>query len=648
MAVSDGQRQQPAFRRFAENALGVLITALGLVAIFDLPMQLAGISVFPQQYLGAFWGLVSCLTFLTCRASGQEEGGTSGPTPWYDCILAAIALLVGLYVAFWYPGIMDTIGLLTAERTVLGVIAVAIVLETTRRVAGWPLVVIVAAFVLYGRFGDMFPGALATTGLSWERLIDLLFLGTDALFGSALRIAVLLVFAFILFGQVLFATGGGDIFLKLAQASMGRFRGGPAKMAVVASGMFGSISGSAVANVASTGVITIPLMKRTGYAPTFAGAVEAVASTGGAIMPPVMGAAAFLMTEFLGVSYGTVVLAAIVPALIYYATLLVQIDIRAIRERLKGLPREDLPPVRPVLREGWIFLIPLVVLVCSIFFLNTDAAKAAMYAVAANIVLVLLRRGGWRTLTPRRLLAMSVDLARSMVQITVICAAAGFIVGLVAYTGLGVSMAEVLVQLAGNNLLLLALYTALASTVLGMGMPATACYILVAVLMAPALVSAGVEPLLAHLFVFYFGNFSFLTPPVALAVTAACSIAGAPFLATCWQAIRLALAGFILPFMFLYKPGMALMGPSGEIMWALFDSAVAVVLLAVAVEGYWYRRLSWWVRCLVGAAALLMFVPGWDTRIAGLVLAAPILYFHYRRALPGSRYEPARKDPQPS
>jgi TRAP transporter 4TM/12TM fusion protein len=640
--VRDGQRPQPAFRRLAERALGVLITVLGLVAILDLPMRLAGVSVFPQQYLGAFWGLVTCLAFVTCRAAAKDEGGTPGPTPWYDYALAAIALALGLYVAFWYPSIMDTIGLLSAERTLLGVLAIAIVLESTRRVAGWPLVIIVVVFLLYGRFGDLFPGALATTGLSWERLANLLFLGTDALFGSALRIAVILVFAFILFGQVLFATGGGEVFLKLAQATMGRYRGGPAKMSVLASGMFGSISGSAVANVASTGVITIPLMKRTGYSPTFAGAVEAVASTGGAIMPPVMGAAAFLMTEFLGVSYGAVVLAALLPALVYYATLLVQIDLRATRERLKGLPREDLPSVRPVLREGWIFLIPLVVLLGSIFFLNTDAAEAALFAVATNVVLVLLRRGGWRTLTPRRLLALSEALAHAMVQITVICAAAGFIVGLVAYTGLGVSLADVLVHLAGNSLLLLALYTALASAVLGMGMPATACYILVAVLMAPALVSAGVEPLLAHLFVFYFGNFSFLTPPVALAVTAACSIAGAPFLATCWQAIRLALAGFIVPFMFLYKPGMALLGSPGEVAWAVFDSAVAVVLLAVAIEGYWGRPLAWWARCLAGAAALLMFVPGWDTRIAGLVIGLPILVFHYRRSAPGALYENAQ------
>ena len=620
-------------RRVAEQVLGVLVTVLGLSAILDLPMHLAEFSIFPQQYLGLFWGLVSCLTFITCRGSQQADAKGERAVPWYDVLLAIASLLLGLYIAVWYPRIVDTIGLLGPERTALGVLAIAIVLESTRRTAGWPLVIIIAVFLLYGRFGALFPGPLATTGLTWERLVNLLFLGTDFLFGAPLRIAIFVVFAYILFGQVLFATGGGDLFLKLAHATMGRYRGGPAKAAVVASALFGSISGSAVANVASTGVITIPLMKRTGYSPTFAGAVDADAYTCGAIMPPVMGAAAFVMTEFLGISYGAVVLAALVPALAYYATLLIQVDLRAINEGLKGLPREDLPPVAPVLKEGWVYIIPIVVLVGSIFLLNAEAATAALYGCGANIVLALLKPSARQALKPSRLVVLCMELAQSMVQITVVCAAAGFVVGLVAYTGLGVSMAQALVDLAGNSLLLLALGTATASIILGMGMPATACYILVAVLMAPALVAAGVQPLLAHLFVFYFGNFSFLTPPVALAAYAAASISGAPFLPTCWQAIRLALAGYIVPFIFLYKPGMALLGPGSEIAWSMFDAAVAVVLLAVAVEGYWYRRLSWWMLILLGIGALLMFVPGWPSLIAGLVLALPLLYLEYRRSL---------------
>ena len=620
-------------KQVVEQALSVLIVALGLTAVFDLPGRWLGLTIFPQQYLGAFWGLVSCLCFLTSPA------GAAKVIRWYDRVLAAASLALGVYIAYWYPDILETIGQLSLGRTLLAAAAVLLVLEATRRVAGWPLVIIVAVFLLYGRFGSYMPGMLATTGLSWERLASQLFYGTDFMFGAPLRIAVLVVFGFILFGQVLFATGGGEVFLKLAQATMGRYRGGPAKTAVMASAFFGSISGSAVANVASTGVITIPLMKRTGYPPQFAGAVEAVASTGGAIMPPVMGAAALVMTEFLGISYAAVVTAAVLPALAYYATLLAQVHLRALRVGLKGLPPEEVPPTWPVLREGWVYLLPIVVLLGAIFITSTDAVVAALYATGANLVLAAFMPSARRHLRPSALLRLCVEVAQGMVQITIVCAAAGFVVGLVSYTGLGVSLAQSLVGVAGGNLLLLALFTALASLVLGMGMPATACYILVAVLMAPALVTAGVAPLLAHLFVFYFGNLSFLTPPVALAAYAAASIANAPFGATCWQAIRLALAGFIVPFIFLYKPGMALLGDGAEIAGAIFDAAIAVVLLAAAVEGYWFGMLGWWARLLLGAAALLMFFPGWDTRIAGLAIALPLLYYltRFNSAVPAYR-----------
>ncbi|HEX2198635.1 MAG TPA: TRAP transporter fused permease subunit [Burkholderiales bacterium] len=616
------------------QALSVALVALGLAAVFDLPGRLFHLSIFPQQYLGAFWGLATALTFLTQPVS------TDRGIRWYDWALAGLSLWLGVHLAWFYPDILETIGLLTPERTVYAAAAVVLVMESTRRLAGWPLVLIVAAFLLYGRFGEYFPGALATTGLAWDRLADQLFYGTDFMLGAPLRIAILVVFAFILFGQVLFGTGGGEVFMNLAASTMGRYRGGPAKAAVAASALFGSISGSAVANVASTGVITIPLMKRTGYNPTFAGAVEAVASTGGAIMPPVMGAAAFVMTEFLGIPYSAVVLAALVPALAYYATLLIQVDLRALRIGLKGLPPDELPALAPVLRAGWVYLIPIAVLIGAIFFLDTDVAIAALYACASNIVLVLLLPGGWARLRPARLLQMCVDAAQAMLQITVVCAAAGFVVGLVSYTGLGVSLAQTLVGMAGGSLLLLALYTAAASIVLGMGMPATACYILVAVLMAPALVAAGVEPILAHLFVFYFGNFSFLTPPVALAVYAAASISGAAFMASCWQAVRLALAGYIVPFILLYKPGMALIGSAGNVALALFDTAVAVVLLAVAIEGYWRRPLGAFPRLAIGAAALLMFVPGWESRVAGLAIALPLLWFVTRSS--GPRPQEAR------
>lgn len=614
------------------QALSLLIVVLGLVAVFDLPAQ-AGLSIFPQQYLGGFWGLVSCLTFLTHPAYGER-------IRWFDYVLAAASLALGAYLALEYPDILDTIGLLSVERTLLAALAVVLVLEATRRVAGWALVLVVAGFLLYGRFGAYFPGVLQTSGLSWDRLASQLFYAPDFMFGSPLRVAVLVVFAFILFGQVLFNTGGGEVFMKLAQAAMGPYRGGPAKMAVFASALFGTISGSAVGNVASVGVVTIPLMKRTGYPAEFAGGVEAVASTGGAIMPPVMGAAAFVMTEFLGIPYSTVVIAALLPALAYYGTLLVQVHLRALKIGLNPLPKSEIPALGPVLREGWLYLVPIAVLIGAMFLFDVDAVLAALYATGANLLIAAVRPSTWHQLRPKALLKLCVEVAEGMVQITIVCAAAGFVVGLVAYTGVGVSLAQVLVNAAGGSLLLLALYTAAASLVLGMGMPATACYILVAVLMAPALVHAGVQPILAHLFVFYFGNFSFLTPPVALAAYAAASIARAPFVATCWQAIKLGLCGYIVPFIFLYKPGMALMGDAWEIGGAIFDAAVAVVLLAAAVEGFWRRPLGWASRAALGAASLLMFFPGWETRIAGLALALPLLWFLTRSS--GLRLREAR------
>ena len=621
-------------KRTVEQALSLLIVALGLVAVLDLPAR-AGISIFAQQYLGAFWGLVSCLAFLTYPAYGER-------IRWFDYGLAALSLALGGYIALEYPEILDTLGLLSTGRTILAVAAALLVLEATRRVAGWALVLVVGAFLLYGRFGAYFPGVLQTSGLSWDRLASQLFYAPDFMFGSPLRVAVLVVFAFILFGQVLFNTGGGDVFMKLAQAAMGPYRGGPAKMAVLASALFGTISGSAVGNVASVGVVTIPLMKHTGYPPEFAAGVEAVASTGGAIMPPVMGAAAFVMTEFLGIPYSAVVIAALLPALAYYGTLLAQVHLRALKIGLDPLPRSEIPALGPVLREGWLYLVPIVVLIGAMFAFDVDAVLAALYATGVNLLLALVRPSTWRQLRPKALLKLCVEVAEGMVQITIVCAAAGFVVGLVAYTGVGVSLAQVLVNAAGGSLLLLAFYTAAASLVLGMGMPATACYILVAVLMAPALVNAGVQPLLAHLFVFYFGNFSFLTPPVALAAYAAASIAKAPFVATCWQAIKLAMCGYIVPFIFLYKPGMALMGSTGQIVGAVFDALIAVVLLAAAIEGFWRRPLGWAARAALGAASLLMFFPGWETRIAGLAIALPLLWFLTRSSDPRPRAAPSR------
>ncbi|MGB9887247.1 MAG: TRAP transporter permease [Moorellales bacterium] len=627
---AEGPDFHPALR-YLKRGLALAVPVVGVVAALDLPLYLTGASLFSQQYLALFWGLASALVFLTVPAS--KKPGRSG-LRWYDLVLAALSLIAGIYVAVGYPRLLPTLGLLSGTRILLGIVATVVVLECTRRLTGWPLVIIVLVFILYARFAYLFPGPLAGRGVPWPRLISQLYLGADFLFGTPLKIAAIVVFGFVVFGQFLFTTGGGDFFVRLAEAVMGRQRGGPAKAAVIASSLFGTISGSAVANVASVGVVTIPLMKKTGYPGEFAGAVEAVSGTGGCIMPPVMGAAAFIMAEFLGVPYPVVAVAAIVPAVLYYLGDFMQIHLRAVRLGLEGLPPEEVPSLRETMARGWPYLIPVAVLVYALFGLYLRPEFAALIATAALLVVAAAKSDTRSSLKATKIVEALEGVTKGMLEITIVCGAAGLIVGVVGYTGLGLSLSAFLTQLSGGNLLLLAVLTALVSTILGMGMPVSACYILLAALAAPAMVQLGVDPLLAHLFIFYFGTFSFLTPPVCLAVYAASSIASAPLMATAVQAMRLAVAGYLVPFIFLYKPGLALVGPTGEVLWSLFDGVIATVLLACALEGYLLRLLNPAERVALAAAGILLFVPGWETRVAGLVVCLVVVALEllgYRR-----------------
>jgi TRAP transporter 4TM/12TM fusion protein len=612
---------------YVEKGITFVVPIIGIVAALDLPMYLARVSLFPQQYLGLFWGLISAFIFLTLPASKKHM---RDKPPWYDLILAGLSICVGIYITIWYPKVLLTLGLIETGKIILGIMAVIIVLETTRRVSGWPLVVIVGGFILYARFAHLFPGPLGGKSVSWERLITQLYLGVEFLFGTPLRIAVLVVFGFVLFGQFLFSTGGGDFFIKIAQGTMGKRRGGPAKVAVIASSLFGTISGSAVANVVSTGAITIPLMKKTGYPSVFAGAVEAVSSTGGCIMPPVMGAVAFIMAEFLGIPYSTVAIAAFVPALLYYLGDFMQIDLRAAKLGLKGLSEQEIPSVKKTLQEGWPFLIPVGVLVYALFVLDLRPGFSALIATASLLFIGVVKKDIRSKLKFTHILTIFRGVTKGMLEITAVCAAAGFIVGIVTYTGLGFSLSAALVKVSGESLLSLAILTAIASTILGMGMPVTACYLLLATLTAPAMVKLGVDPLRAHLFVLYYGTFSFLTPPVCLAVYAASTLAEAPAMATGIQAMKLAFAGYLVPFIFLYKPGLILQGTLTEIALALFEGVMAVILLAYAIEGYLFRSLGLMERIAFGVASVLLFWPGLKTTLVGLMIGGVALFLHWQ------------------
>lgn len=639
-AGSVARKDLPIANRFVEGAMGVemtgtkqlqgirkvfsfilLITAV--VFVFDIPLYLSGASIFPQQFIAFFWSLVTILIFLLFPRTKKA------PT-WFDWLLSILTLVTGLYVTIFYPQILYSLALTTPFRVTLGVIAVFIVLESIRRVAGWPIVIIIVVGILYAKFGNYAPGILQTKGASWSRLFTQLYLGADFMLGIPLAVSVNIVFVFILFGQIIFTTGGGEFLIKLAMALMGRYRGGPAKVAVIASSLFGMISGSAAANVSTTGVITIPLMKRVGFSPVYAGAIEAVASTGGQILPPVMGAAAFIMAEFLNMSYVEVAIAAAVPALFYYLALYLQVDFCAAKLGLRGLSSEAIPSILSAFRGGWLFIIPFFILIYTLFFLNLSPGVGAMLSIAAFILMTLPKREIRAVWAWKGVVEIAQSTSSAMFELVPVCAGAGLIIGVVSYSGLGLSLARVLTDMAGGSLLLLALLAALASLILGMGMPTAGAYILLAVLVAPAFTKLGVDPITGHMFVLYFGVLSMITPPICIAVYAAATLATAPAMQVAIQSIKLAVAAFIVPFIFIFRPGVLLIGSLSQIVADIALAVAIIVLFAVVIEGHFIRSLRKFERGLVFVCLLALFTPHSWVRVSGALVAFFLLAFQLK------------------
>jgi len=435
-----------------------------------------------------------------------------------------------------------------------------------------------------------------------------IFLGdSDRLdLGLPLIVASGIVLPFVLLGQSLFATGGGSFFTDLAMALMGKYRGGPAKVAIFGSTLFGTISGTAVSNVVTTGIITIPLMKKNRYRPEVAGAVEAVASTGGQIMPPVMGSAAFLIAEFLEMPYSQVVVAALVPALLYYFVLFVQVDLEAAKHNITGLPAESLPKIWGVLGKGWQFLLPLAVLIYGLFFLNFPPGKAGMVAVGSLIFVALFSKTA-RPSGPEVGKVLK-GTGRALLEISVITGIAGTIIGVLNLSGLGFSVSLSLVHLGGNSLFLLLVLAALLSILLGMGMPTVSVYILLAMLVAPALEKLGLMPIAAHLFLLYFGILSMITPPVAIASFAAAAVAGTEPMRTGWESVKLGIMAYIVPFIFVYSPALLLKGSILDILWTVGRASLGAFLLGVALRGFLYRKISLPMRGLMIVCAGGLFM----------------------------------------
>jgi TRAP transporter 4TM/12TM fusion protein len=633
-ASSTGSVVPSRFRRLngspavLERVLLVAIPLAGILFVLNVQNYLR-IVVFSEQYVGLFLTMVLASVFMGVRATKSER---TDHVPWYDWVLAAASLPAGLYLTLFYPQIVYVLGYITLERIVLGALTILLILEALRRLVGWVLVVLVALFVVYARFAYVFPGFLGTSGTSWDILLNYLYLDPNSLLYLT-RIAATIGLAFILFAEVLLVFGGGKFLTDLSFALMGRFRGGPAKVAVVASSLVGTVSGGPVTNVMLTGSFTIPMMKQAGYRPAMAAAIESVASTGGQIMPPVMGIAAFIIAEFVGIPYAEVALAALIPAILYYITLFIQVDLEAAKQGLKGLPARDIPLLWPIVRKGWLYLFPLVFLVWLLFGVGYDPSTVGVLSAFVALAMVPLMREA-RAGFFRKLLEVLEGTGRVLLDLTVVLAGAGLVVGVMAVSGLSSNLSMALIQAGGGNLALLLVLTAAVCVVLGMGMPSVAAYALVAVFVGPALTQMDIPPLAAHLFIFYFAILSNFTPPVAIAAFAAAALAQANPMRTGFQAMRLGILAYIVPFLFVFSPTLILRGDPLAIAMAFATAACGAWLLGVALSGYLFEHLNAPIRILLALAGLSLLIPPtamatatWIVNLGGAALAAALLVY---------------------
>lgn len=563
--------------------------------------------------------IMAAIGLLSLRGvrEGAEDGAPRPAAPGaayvaFSWLLVALMAAAATHLVLGHEALVQRTGSPTQWDLIWGAVTLIVVLELTRRTVGFGLVVICLAAIVYAFIGPNLPGLLAHRGYGPVRLLEQLYLSTEGIWGVPLGVSADFVYLFILFGAVLDVAGGGALFIGLANRVAGKTLGGPAKTAAVASGFMGSLSGSAVANTVTTGAFTIPLMKRAGFSPRWAGAVEAASSTGGQLMPPVMGAGAFILATWTNIPYVQVAVAALVPALLYYAALLFAIHFRAARMGIEPSDAGDIKDVTSKLH----LLLPLAVIVVFLG-MGRSPMRAAFWGVVSAGAVTFLRA----STRPSR-----ADFERAVltagggtVQVAAACAAAGIVVGVASLTGIGLRMSELIITLAGGNLFPALILTALGSIVLGMGLPTTAAYVVLAALGAPALVELGVPLLAAHLFIFYFGALSNVTPPVSLAAFAAAGIADSPPMKTAFTGMGLAAAGFLVPFAFVYGPGLLLIGTPVTIAIAILTGLAGVVALAGAVVGWFRRPLGWLDRAVLAAAAVALVFPGLWTGGAGLV-----------------------------
>lgn len=593
------------------NVLAVVLSCAIIAVVLDVPRML-GLSVYFEQYLAGLMALAMPLLFLHVPASKGDEGGyrvRKGPIPWFDWMAAIAACAASLYVMVMFPSYSELVSRRPWDGMLVAAAMFLLILEGLRRTTGMSLVYTTVFFFALAMIGGSLPGEFAARSIPIDRLTYYVLWDSTASLGIALKIVATIVVVYTIFGHVLFKSGGSTFFTDISMALMGRYRGGPAKIAIVGSSLFGTISGNVVSNVLTVGVVTIPLMKRVGFKPHIAAAIESCASTGGQIMPPVMGVAAFIMAEFLQVPYFEVALAALIPAVLYYAALFIQVDLEAARSDIKALDPDEIPKLSQVLKDGWYFVIPFIVLVYTLFWLNYEPENAGLAATATALVLGIIipfrgKRIGWRDFYE-----MLCDSGKSVLDLFMLGAAAGIMIGTLNYSGVGFSLSLVLITVAAGSLIALLILCAFTNIILGLGLPTVGVYIVLATLVAPTMIKMGITPMAAHMFIMYYGCLSMITPPVAIASFVAANLAGADQNRTGWASMSFGWTIYVVPFMFVYSDTLLMKGEPVFIALDFVTALVGVWFVSAAMMGFAIERLSMAQRLLYGAAGLCLILP---------------------------------------
>ena len=618
---------ESSYRRFKDWKKYLIIVISVAFCLFQLYSILSG-KITAQVVRATHLAFVMALAYLLFP---MKKDMPKDKLPWYDVIIAIVGACSWLYISINFDSLVRRAGIYNTTDIIIGIVGILILFEACRRIVGTPILIISLVFIVYALFGAYAPGFLNHRGYSIQRLVSHLYYNTEGIMGTPIGASATFIFLFIFFGALLDKTGIGQFFIDICNAIAGSYDGGPAKVAVLTSAMFGTVSGSSVSNTVGTGSFTIPMMKSLGYRPEFAGAVEASASTGGQLMPPIMGAASFLMAESLGIPYKEVAKAAIIPAILDFTGILIMVHLEAKKTGLKGLSRDSLPKIGELLMKKGYLVIPLATIIY-FFVLGKTAIYAGLMGIIAaglvaiinSIVDIILKRE--RSFTFNDLIDVFVNGARNIISVAVACAMAGIIIGVITLTGLGLKIGAGLISISGGISILLLMLTMISSIILGMGVPTTANYLITSTIAAGAIIGLGFEPLAAHMFVFYFGIIADVTPPVALAAMAGAAIAKSDPLKTGFEATKLSIGAFIIPYMFIFNPQILMINTTFvEVIPILITSLIGMFGVSAGLDGYVFRKCNFIERILFIAAGLLSIYPEFYTDIIGIGLIAALI-----------------------